>query len=137
MKKILCVMATVALLGCDGENKTVVSCKGAVIKTNIDMVGEAAERFDCIDVQSNIRCSAIVLKDRVFMGCNELETENTKVFCMSLKENFLETENATCSCTLNSGMYTTKCKYKINEDNTGEIICAKSRTLSDLLPLID
>ena len=137
MKKIMCFMAVLALLGCDGKNKTIVSCKGAVSKTTINLVGETAERFDCVDTQNNTRCSAVIMKDRVFMGCNELETENTKVLCMSLKENVSNTETSIYSCTLISGMYTTKCEYKINEDNTGEIICAKGRALAGLQPLVD
>ena len=133
----MCFMAVLALLGCDGKNKTIVSCKGVVSKTTINLVGETAERFDCVDTQNNTRCSAVIMKDRVFMGCNELETENTKVLCMSLKENVSNTETSLYSCTLNSGMYTTKCEYKINEDDTGEIICVKGRTLVGLQPLID
>ena len=137
MKKILCITATFVLLGCNGENKTIVSCKGDVVKTNINMVGETAERFDCIDTQNKTRCSAVIMQDRVFMGCNELETENTKILCMSLNDNILVAKNSTYSCVLNGGTYITKCEYKINEDNTGEIICAKSRALSELQTLID
>ena len=137
MKKIMCFITVLALLGCSGEDKTIVSCKGDVVKTNINMAGETAERFDCIDIQNNTRCSAVVMKDRFFMGCNELETENTKVLCMSLQESFFDMENSIYSCTLNSGIYTTKCEYKINEDNTGEIICTKGRTLVGLQPLVD
>ncbi len=137
MKKLTYFMAVFTLLGCNGENERIVSCKGDVVKTNINMTGEIAERFDCIDTQNKTRCSAVVMKDRVFMGCNELETENTKVLCMSLQDNVSNTENSIYSCSLNSGMYTTKCEYKINEDNTGEIICTKGRTLAGLQPLVD
>ena len=137
MKKTMCLITVFALLGCNGENKTIVSCRGDVVKTNINMVGETAERFDCIDTQNKTRCSAVITKDKVFMGCNELETEITKVLCMSPKENFSDVENSTYRCTLNDGMRITTCEYKINEDNTGEIICAKSRALSELQTLID
>ncbi|MBR4860030.1 MAG: hypothetical protein IKV10_01895, partial [Alphaproteobacteria bacterium] len=64
-------------------------------------------------------------------------TENTKILCMSLNDNILVAKNSTYSCVLNGGTYITKCEYKINEDNTGEIICAKSRALSELQTLID
>lgn len=137
MKKLAYFMTVFTLLGCNGENKTIVSCKGDVVKTNINMVGETAERFDCIDTQNKTRCSAVIMQDRVFMGCNELETENTKILCMSLNDNILVAKNSTYSCVLNGGTYITKCEYKINEDNTGEIICAKSRALSELQTLID
>ena len=137
MKKTMCLITVFARLGCNGENKTIVSCRGDVVKTNINMVGETAERFDCIDTQNKTRCSAVITKDKVFMGCNELETEITKVLCMSPKENFSDVENSTYRCTLNDGMRITTCEYKINEDNTGEIICAKSRALSELQTLID
>ncbi len=129
MKKLPCIVAAFALLGCNGENETIVSCKGDVVKTNINLAGEISERFDCIDTQNKTRCSAVVMKDRVFMGCSELETEKTKVLCMSLKESFGDAENLIYSCTLNSDAYTTKCEYKINEKSTGEIICAKKHTL--------
>ena len=49
MKKIMCFITVFALLGCSGEDKTIVSCKGNVVKTNINMAGEIAKRFDCIE----------------------------------------------------------------------------------------
>lgn len=137
MKKIMCFITVFALLGCSSEDKTIVSCKGNVVKTNINMAGEIAKRFDCIDTQNKTRCSAVITKDKVFMGCNELETEITKVLCMSPKENFSDVENSTYRCTLNDGMRITTCEYKINEDNTSEIICAKGRTLAGLQPQVD
>lgn len=135
MKKTMCLITVFALLGCNGENKTIVSCKGDVVKTNINMIGETAERFDCIDTQNKTRCSAVIMKDRVFMGCNELETENTKVLCMSLNDNVLVEKNSTYSCMLNSGTYITKCEFKIKEDDIGEITCVKSNTFEGIQPL--
>lgn len=137
MKKLPCIVASFALLGCSGENETIVSCKGDVVKTNINLAGEIAERFDCIDAQNKTKCSVVLMKDRIFMGCSELETEKTKILCMSLKDSFLNAKNSIYSCTLNSGVYTTKCEYKNNEDGTGEIICSEKRTLVELRPLID
>ncbi len=137
MKKILCFVAMFGLLGCGNDNKTVVSCKGEIVKTNINMLGETAERFDCIDRQNQTRCSVVVMKDRIFMGCNEIETEKTKMLCMSLNDGISDAENTRYSCELNSGMYTTKCEYKSCEDNTGKIVCVKNRTLFEVKPLID
>ena len=135
MKKTMCLITVFALLGCNGENRTIVSCRGDVVKTNINMVGETAERFDCIDTQNKTRCSAVIMKDRVFMGCNELETENTKVLCMSSNDNVLVEKNSTYSCMLNSGTYITKCEFKIKEDDIGEITCVKGRAFEGIQPV--
>ena len=117
MKRILPIMATLALLGCNNEDKTTIFCKGNTIKTTVHISDETIERFDCIDTPNKTRCSAAITKDRIFIGCSDLETENAKILCMSLKENISDTENSVYSCTLNSGLYTTKCAYKINDDN--------------------
>ena len=54
MKKTMCFITVLALLGCSDEDKTIVSCKGDVVKTNINMADEIAKRFDCIDTQHKI-----------------------------------------------------------------------------------
>ena len=126
MKKLPCIVAAFALLGCNGENETIVSCKGDVVKTNINLAGEISERFECIDTQNKTRCSAVVMKDRGFMGCSELETEKTKVLCMSLKESFGDVENLIYSCTLNSGVYTTKCDTKSMKNPQAKLFAQKN-----------
>lgn len=137
MKKILYFMAMFGLWGCGNDNKTVVSCEGEIINTNINMIGETAKMFDCIDEKNKTRCSVVVMKDRISMGCNEIETAKTKMLCMSLNDGISGTENTQYSCELNSSMYTTKCEYESYEDNTGKIVCVKSRTLFGVKPLID
>ncbi len=137
MKRILPVIVTFALLGCNSEDKMIVLCKGEAPKTTVHISGETIERFDCIDTPNKTRCSAAITKDRIFIGCGDLETENAKILCMSLKANISDTGNTVYSCTLNSGLYTTKCAYKINDDNTGEIICTKDRTLFEIAHLFN
>ena len=61
MKKIMCFITVFALLGCSSEDKTIVSCKGNVVKTNINMAGEIAKRFDNESVlESNIQPNDIL-----------------------------------------------------------------------------
>ena len=126
MKVFIYLTIIFSLLGCSDESYKVILCKDKIFKKNIDVAGEKVERIDCINAKTETRCSVVITKKEVFIGCSGTKNDVAHMLCVSPNQENTDNEISYYSCTSNNGTHTTKCEYKNYENDIGEINCHKN-----------